>query len=99
EADLTDGEGLADATAGATDHDALEELDPGASALDDPDVNLEGVTGPELRDVGPQRGGVKAVQRMHVRSLSRECHRSPAQVDESAGQNGHPSWEPFSCAV
>src|SRR5262249_38544592 len=48
EADLAHGEGLTDSVALAADHDALEHLDPGAVALDDPDVHVERVTGPEV---------------------------------------------------
>src|SRR5690242_4089734 len=53
EADLADREGLAEARPLATDHDALEDLDPGAATLDDPGVDLERVAGAEVGDVGP----------------------------------------------
>src|SRR4051794_1286781 len=65
EADLADGEGLADPTALAPDHDALEDLDAGAVALDHADVHLHGVAGTELGDVGAQRVGVECVQGVH----------------------------------
>src|SRR5690606_19186890 len=65
EADLADGERLADPAALAGDDDALERLDAGAVALDDLDVDLERVTGTELRDVAAQRCCVDAVQRVH----------------------------------
>src|SRR5262249_32353832 len=58
EADLPDGECLAQAGALAADHHTLEDLDPGTVALDDPDVHLERVAGPEIRDVGPHGLGV-----------------------------------------
>src|SRR3954454_23020056 len=62
EAHLAHGEGLARAAALAADHDALEDLDPGAVALDDADVHLDGVAGTELGDVVAQRIGVECVQ-------------------------------------
>src|SRR5690348_14249662 len=70
EADLADGERLADPPAGPPDHDPLEHLDPGTVALDDPHVHLHGVTGAECGDVGTQRCGVEVVQRVHGESLS-----------------------------
>src|SRR5947209_12923822 len=65
EADLADGEGLADPAALAPDDDALEDLDAGAVALDHADVDLDGVTRPERGDVRPQRVGVESVQGVH----------------------------------
>src|SRR5580700_10847526 len=50
-ADLADREGLADATALAAKHHALEHLDPRTAALDDPNVNLQRVTRAKCRDV------------------------------------------------
>src|SRR5260370_29806058 len=58
EADLADGEGLADTAALAADHDALEELDPLPVAFHDPDVDLHRVAG---REVGPVVAEVRAV--------------------------------------
>ena len=54
EADLTHGEGLANAVTLATDDDALENLDPRARALDDVHVHLDVVTGTEIRNVGAE---------------------------------------------
>src|SRR5215208_692613 len=51
EGDLADREGAADAGAVHADHHALEDLDAGAGALDDLHVHLDGVTGPEGREV------------------------------------------------
>src|SRR6266568_260660 len=51
-ADLADGERLPGPAALAPDHHALEDLDPGPVALNDPDVNLQRVPRPEPRDVG-----------------------------------------------
>ena len=45
EGDLTDREGLRDATSLACDDDALEDLDAGTGSLNDLDVDLEGVPG------------------------------------------------------
>src|SRR5690606_35722804 len=76
EADLADGERLPRTGPLAPDHDAVEDLDPGAVALDDPCVHLERVTGPEVRDVGPHRLGVERVQRVHRCCPSRlKAHR------------------------
>src|SRR3954453_14191874 len=68
EADLAHGEGLAGAAALAADHDALEDLDARAGALDDADVHLDGVAGTELGDVVAQRIGVECVQGVHLSS-------------------------------
>src|SRR5262249_28182437 len=74
-ADLPDGERLAGATALPPDDDALEDLDPGAAALDDADMNLQGVTGPEVRDVVTDLGllqlGNRGVHRKVPKSSSR----------------------------
>src|SRR5437660_11731543 len=55
-ADLPDGEGPAGTAALAPDHHALENLDPRAIALSDPDMDLERVPRPETRDVRPGLG-------------------------------------------
>src|SRR3954467_4369352 len=68
EADLADGEGLADAAALTADDDALEDLDARAVALDHADVDLHGVPGAEVGDVVAQRVGVECVQGVHVGS-------------------------------
>src|SRR3954454_3425727 len=64
EADLADGEGLADARALAADDDALELLHTGAVALDDAHVDVDGVTRAEGRDVGAQGGAVDALDQV-----------------------------------
>src|SRR6187200_27566 len=51
EGDLADGERAADPRTVDADHDALEDLDTRAAALDDLHVDLDGVTGAEGRDV------------------------------------------------
>src|SRR3954452_16379188 len=65
EADLADGEGLADPPALPADDHTLEDLDAGAVALDDPHVHLHGVARPERGDVVAQRIGVEYVQGVH----------------------------------
>src|SRR3954451_8596695 len=65
EADLADREGLAHPAALAADDNALEDLDPLAVALANPHVDLDGVTGTELRHVAPQGGGVDRVEGLH----------------------------------
>src|SRR5215468_11691991 len=63
---LAHGERLPQTTALAPDHDTLEHLDPGAVALLDPDVHLEGVTGAEVRDIVPDLSLLKLGDRgMH----------------------------------
>src|SRR5690348_4227697 len=69
EADLADRERLTESGTLAADHHTLEDLDPGPVALDDAAVHLDGVTGPEVGDVGPLRLGIERVQRVH-RDLS-----------------------------
>src|SRR6478735_8122454 len=71
EADLANGEGLADTVALAADGDALEDLDAGARALDDLDVDLQRVAGTEVRDVAAKGGCVDRVKSVHEVSLSR----------------------------
>src|SRR5579859_298617 len=51
-ADLADGERLPCPAALAPDNHALEDLDPGPAALNDPDVHLQRVSRPEARNVG-----------------------------------------------
>src|SRR6478735_1772181 len=70
EADLADREGLADAATLSPNDVTGEHLDPGAGALDDLHVHLDRVTGPEVRDVGPQRGGIQRVKGVHGVSSS-----------------------------
>jgi hypothetical protein len=65
EADLADGEGLADAATLAPDDDTLEDLHTRAAALDDPHVHLHGVAGAEVGDVVAQRRSVEGVQGVH----------------------------------
>src|SRR5699024_5279358 len=65
EAELTDGEGLADSVALAADDDSLEHLDTRARALDHLDVNVEGVAGAEFGNVGLQRGCINNIELLH----------------------------------
>src|SRR5207244_1606792 len=51
ERDLADREGFAKSSALAPDHDTLEHLHALAGSLDDTNVNLDGVTGAELRHI------------------------------------------------
>lgn len=64
EGDLADREGLADTGALATDDYALELLHTGAVALDDADVDVDGVTRAEGRDVAAQRRAVDGVEQV-----------------------------------
>src|SRR4051812_44228455 len=61
EGDLAHREGAAHARALDPDADALEHLDAGAVALDDLDVDLEGVAGTEVGDVVAAGGGGERV--------------------------------------
>src|SRR5664279_261202 len=67
ETDLANGEGLADTATLPADHMTGEDLDTRTRALDDLDVHLHRVAGTEVRDIGPQRGGVQGVQGVHFR--------------------------------
>src|SRR5206468_8707607 len=87
EADLAHGEGLPGSAALAADHDALEDLDPGAVALDDADVHLDGVAGTERGDVVAQRIGVECVQGVH---LSRPVVLAVAYTVRTAAVPGCP---------
>ena len=49
--DAADSEDLLRAAAAATDHDAFEDLDPLAGALDDLRVHLDGIAGDQGRKV------------------------------------------------
>jgi hypothetical protein len=64
EGDLADREGLAHAGTLAADDYALELLHTGAVALDDADVDVDGVAGAEGRDVAAQRRGVDGVEQV-----------------------------------
>ena len=70
ERDLPDRERLADPSARTTDHDALEDLDTLAIALDDADVDLHGVTRAEIRDVVAQEGLLDQIGLVHGRKSS-----------------------------
>src|SRR6476469_2471673 len=75
--DLADGERAAHTGAVHADHDALEDLDAGAVALDDLDVDLDGVTGAEGRDVVALDGVAELGNEVgHVSPHG--CHRSAA---------------------
>src|SRR3954454_20394919 len=111
EADLADGEGLADAAALTADDDALEDLDAGAVALDHPHVHLHGVTRAELGDVVAQRVGVERVQGVHLgsphvlatykaaTSFGRTAERPGCPFPGAAAPRGeHSSTEPTVCS-
>src|ERR671920_2106804 len=97
EADLADGEGLADAPTLAADDHTLEDLDAGAVALDHADVHLDGVTRAELGDVVAQRVGVECVQGVHRGSpvlavMSLRCgQQAPRAVRSGALRSGRSS--------
>src|SRR5690606_12841442 len=78
EGHLADREGLADAATVPADDHALEDLDPGAGALNDLDVHLDGVTGAEVGDVVSQRRLVELVETLHDCFAFCTCHRSGA---------------------
>src|SRR5438067_6517739 len=66
---LAHGERLPRSRALPADDRTLEDLYPLARPLDDADVHLERVTGPEVGDVGPQRLRVQGVQGVHRQSI------------------------------
>ncbi len=65
EGHLADGEGLADTGVLTTDNNAAEHLDTGLGALDDLDVNVEGIAWAEIWDVGTQLCCIDLVKNMH----------------------------------
>lgn len=65
EAHLANGEAFAHPGTGAADDDALEYLDSAAATFDDLDVDADGVTGAEIRDVVSQRCGVDVIKAVH----------------------------------
>jgi hypothetical protein len=65
EGDLTNGEGLANAVARATDYYALENLNTAAVTFDDVYVNLHVVSNAESWDVIAQAGCVYYVKNVH----------------------------------
>jgi len=65
EGDLTNGEGLANTVARATDYCALENLNTAAVTFDDVYVNLYGVTNTESWDVAAQVGSIYNVKNVH----------------------------------
>jgi hypothetical protein len=52
EGHFSNSKGLANSLAGTTSYDALENLDTGTVSLNDVYVNLDGVTGAKLDNVG-----------------------------------------------
>ena len=65
ERDLPHGERLLETAALTADHDPLEYLDALAPRLDDPDVHLNAVAGPERGQVRAQIGLVDEVGVLH----------------------------------
>src|SRR5699024_7811938 len=80
EAELTDGEGLADSVALAADDDSLEHLDTRARALDHLDVNVEGVAGAEFANVGLQPGCINNIELLHGGFSCGLCIRSRTRI-------------------
>jgi hypothetical protein len=70
ERDLPNRERLADPSTRTTQHDALEDLDPLAIALDHADVNLDGVAGTEIGDIVAQEGLLDQIGLVHGRPPS-----------------------------
>src|SRR5215472_1375558 len=78
EADLADGERLAQTAALPTDYDALEDLDTRTGTLDHAHVDLQGVAGPKIGNVGTQRLGIHGVERVHRSRILRSVCSWPA---------------------
>src|SRR3954447_17142778 len=89
ETDLADREGFPNATTLTADDVPGEDLDPGAGALDDLDVHLDGVARPEIRKIGPQRSGVQSVQGVHVGYLTRKATLKKTDVSHGRSRRVH----------
>src|ERR1700722_5098475 len=83
-ADLPHGEGLPQATALATDHDTLENLDAGAVAFRHLYVHLQGVTRAEVRNVSPDLGLLK----LGDRGVHGGCFLSPGRNARQRASGG-----------
>ena len=83
EAHFPDRERLAYAAALDADHHALEHLDPLAVAFDDADVDLDGVAGSKVGEVGAQARAVDQIGGIH-RRLSR-LRLAAARVGRPSG--------------
>ena len=91
EGNLTDGEGLADAGVLTLDHNTTENLHTGLGALDDLDVNVEGVTGAELWNIVAQLCCIDLVENMHgVKSFARLDRGSSRLFDDLAPTGSYP---------
>src|SRR4249920_840707 len=88
EADLADGECLAHPAALPADHHALKDLDARTVALDDADVDLQRVAGPEVRYVRTHRYGVNGIEGVHRRSRFPRTvqHRLVPRDDDQVGR-------------
>src|SRR5699024_8428306 len=97
EGELAHAEGLTQAAALASEHDALEDLDARAVALDDVHVHLDGVAGAEVRHV-LERGRVDRIQFLHG-VPSRACLGSRACVVAVVPRSGRVGrWSPLMVA-
>jgi hypothetical protein len=76
EGDLTNGEGLADSVARATDYNTLEDLHTATVTFNNVYVNLYVVSNAEGRDVVTQVRCVYYVENMHFKTLSVSARRS-----------------------
>jgi len=65
EADLANGERLANAPALASDDDAFERLRAFPSTLDNTHIHAHGIPGTEVRDVIAQLGALDLIERIH----------------------------------
>src|SRR5436190_19399695 len=79
---LPDGESLASPGALALEDDALEDLDPGALALDHLEMDAHGVPRLELRDVRPHLGALDCLDDLAHRVGGR---RRPPRIAREVG--------------
>jgi len=65
ERDLANSEGFTNSVAAAGGDNSLEDLDTAAVTLNDVYVNLDVVSGTEVRDVAPEALGINLVENVH----------------------------------
>src|SRR5581483_2408531 len=94
EADLADSERLAHTGTLTADDRALEHLDALPIALDDADMDLEGVSGSEVRDVVAEAAAVYEIGGVHGAAVSSTLPGGPTEYPCSASSRTSSSARP-----